>query len=75
MKYSLKLREWMYVKDYGRLSIPKTFGNKYIETILDQAKRSLSDAIKTPLKRSIKKIASATGNFTGIKIADELHNN
>ena len=65
----------MYIKDYGRLSIPKTFGNKYIETILDQAKRSLSDAIKTPLKRLIKKIAPATGNFTEIKIADELHNN
>lgn len=65
----------MYVKGYGRLSIPKTFCNKYIETILDQAKRSLSHPIKTPLKRFIQKIKGATGNLTGNKIADELHNN
>ena len=29
----------MYVKGYGRLSVAKTFRNKYTETILDQVKK------------------------------------
>ena len=35
-------------------------------------KKSATDAIKTASKRAIQKIAEATGNLTGNKIADKI---
>ena len=91
MRYSIEPRDRIYVKGYGFLSFAKNIGknlsNKYGQKLLDSAKKSRIDAIKTALKRAIQKTAEATGDQIGNKIADkiasvlkkkpdkELHNN
>ena len=46
--------------------------NKYGQNLFDTAKKFTTDAIKTASKREIQKIAEATGNLIGNKIADNL---
>ena len=90
MRYSIEPRDRIYVKGYGFLSFAKNMGkslsNKYGQKLLDSAKKSTTDAIKTASKRAIQKTAEATGDLIGNKIADkitsvskksakELHNN
>ena len=91
MRYSIESRDWIYVKGYWFLffakSIGKSLSNKYGQKLLDSAKKSTTDAIKTASKRAIQKTAEATGDLIGNKIADkitsvskkksdkELHNN
>ena len=91
MRYSIESRKRIYVKGYEFLSFAKNMGksssNKYGQKLLDSAKKSITDAIKTAPKRAIQKTAEATGNLIGNKIADkitsaskkrpdkELHNN
>ena len=64
----------------------KILSNKYGQKLLDSAKKSTTDAIKTASKRAIQKAAEATGDLIGNKTADkitsvskksamELHNN
>ena len=57
MRYSIKLRDRIYVKGYGFLSFTKNMGknlsNKYVQKLLDSAKKSTPDAIKTTSKRAI----------------------
>ena len=66
----------IYVKGYGFLSFPKNMGkslsNKYGKKLLDSAKKSATDAIKTASKRAIQKTAEATGDLIGNKIADKI---
>ena len=50
----------------------KSFSNKYGQKLLDNAKKSTTDAIKTASKRAIKKTAEATGDLIGNKIADKI---
>ena len=63
------------MKGYRFLSFAKNMGknlsNKYGEKLLDSAKKSTTDAIKTPSKRAIQKIAKATGDLIGNKIVDK----
>ena len=89
-RYSIELRDRIYLKGYGFLSFAKNMGkslnNKYGQK-LDSAKKSTTDAIKTASKRAIQKTVEATGDLIGNKIADkitsvskkkstiELHNN
>ena len=65
----------IYVKAYGFLSFAKNMGknlsNKYSQKLLDTAKKSTTDAIKTASKRAIQKTAEATGDLIGNKIADK----
>ena len=91
MKYSIEPRDRIYVKGYGFLSFAKNMGkslsNKYGQKLLDSAKKSTADAIKTASKRAIQKTVEATSDLIGYKIADkitsvskkkstkELHNN
>ena len=91
MRYSIEPRDRIYVKGYGFLSFAKNMGkslsNKYGQKLFDSAKKSTTDAIKTASKRAIRKIAEATNDLIGNKIADkvtsvskkksskELHNN
>ena len=98
MRYSIEPRDRIYVKSYGFLFFAKNMGrhankvakslsNKYGQKLLDSAKKSTADAIKTASKRAIQKTAEATGDLIGNKIADkitsvskkkstkELHNN
>ena len=83
MRYSTEPRDRIYVKDYVFLSFAKNMGrhankvakilsNKYGQKLLDSAKKSTTDAIKTASKRAIQKTAEATGDLIGNKIADEI---
>ena len=76
MRYSIKPRDRRYVKGYGFLSFAKNMGerlsNKYGQKILDSAKKSRTDAIKTASKRPIQKTAETTGDLIGNKIADKI---
>ena len=75
MRYSIEPRDRIYVKGYGFLSFAKNMGkslsNKYSQKILDSAKKSTTDAIKTASKKAMQKTAEATGGLIGNKIADK----
>ena len=64
------------MEGYGFLSFAKNMGkslsNKYGQKLLDSAKKSTTDAIKTASKRAIQKTAEATGDLIGNKIADKI---
>ena len=66
----------IYVKVYGFLSFAKNIGknlrNKYSQKIIDKARKSTTDEIKTASKRAIQKTAEATGDLIGNKIADKI---
>ena len=76
MKYSIEPRDRIYVTGYGFLSSAKNTGrslsNKYCQKLLDSAKKSTTDAIKTASKRAIQKTAEATGDLIVNKIADKI---
>ena len=76
MRYSIEPRDRIYVKGYGFLSFAKNIGknlsNKYGQKIIDTAKKSTTDAIKTASKRAIQKTAEATGDAIDNKIADKI---
>ena len=50
----------------------KSLSNKSGQKLLDSAKKSTTDAIKTASKRAIQKTAEATGDLIGNKIADKI---
>ena len=50
----------------------KILSNKYGIEILDNAKKSTTDARKTASKRVIQKTGEATGDLIGNKIADKI---
>ena len=56
MRYSIEPRDRIHVKGYGFLSFAKNMGkslsNKYGQKLLDSAKTSTTDAIKTASKRA-----------------------
>ena len=76
MRYSIKPRERRYVKGYGFLSFARNIGknisNKYGQKIVDTARKSATDAIKTASKRAIQKTAKSTGDLVGNKTADKI---
>ena len=78
MRYSIKPKDRIYVKGYGFLSfakkLGKTLSNKYSQKLLDSAKKSTTDTIKTASKKEIQKIAEATSDLVGNKIADKITN-
>ena len=53
-------------------NIGKHFSDKYGQKLLDSAKKSRTDAIKTASKRAIQKRAEATGDLIGNEIADKI---
>ena len=67
MRYSVQLREQIFVKGYGFLSFAKNIGKnigenisknlsgKYSQKLLDHAKKPVTDALKTSSKRVIEK--------------------
>ena len=46
--------------------------NKYGQKLIDTAKKSTTDAIKTASKRATQKTAEATSDLIGNKIAEDL---
>ena len=65
-----------YVKGYGFLSFAKSLGkslsNKNGQKLLDNAKKSTADAIKTASKKAIHKTTEAADDLIGNKIADKI---
>ena len=78
MRYSIEPRDRIYVKGYGFLSFAKNIGkslsNKYSQKLLDSAKKSTTDAIKTASIRATQKIPEVTGDLIGNKTADKITN-
>ena len=83
MRYSIEPRDKIYMKGYGFLSFAKNMGthatkvaknlsNKYGQNLLDSAKISTTDSIKTASKRAIQKTAEATGDLIGNKMANKI---
>ena len=63
MRYSIEPKD----KNMG-----KSLCNKYNQKLLDSAKKSTTDAIKTASKIAIQNTVEATCDLIGIKIADEI---
>ena len=76
MRYSIEPWERIYVKGYGFLSFAKimrkSLSNKCGQKLLDSAKKSATDAIRTASKKTIQKTAEATGDLICNKIADKI---
>ena len=76
MGHSIEIKDRIYVKGYGFLSYAKNMSkklrNKYCQKLIDIAKKSTTDAIKTASKRAIQKTAEATGDLIVNKIADKV---
>ena len=76
MRYSTEPKDRIYVKGNGFLPFAKNMGkkvsNKYGQKLLDSAKKSTTDAIKTVSKRAIEKTAEVTGDLIGNKIANKI---
>ena len=74
--YSVQPRDTMFVKGYGFLyigkNISKKLSGKYSEKLLDDAKISGTDALKTSSKRVIQETAEPTGDLIGNKIANKI---
>ena len=76
-RYSVQPRDRIFVKGYGNLpfarnmvkTISKNLNTKYSQKILDHAKQSTTDALKTALKRAIQKTAEVTDDLIGNKVA------
>ena len=60
------------MKGYGFMSFSRSMTNKYGKKLVDTAKKSATDAIKTASKRAIQKTAEATGDLVGNKIANKI---
>ena len=75
IRYSIEPKDRIYKKGYGFLSFAKNMGtqlsSKYGQKLLDSARKSATDAIKTALKTTIQKAAAATVDLIGNKIADK----
>ena len=81
-RYSVQSR--IFVKGYGFLSFAKNLGKnidkniskslsgKYSQKILDHAKKSAIDVLKTSLKTVIQKTAEGTGDLNGRKITNKI---
>ena len=78
--YSIVPRDCIFVKNYGLLSyakcmnknirpnISKSLGGKYSQNILDYAKQSATDALKTASKRAMQKTTRATVDLSSNKM-------
>ena len=57
MRYSVEPRDIIYLKGFGFLSFAKNMGkslsNKYGQKLIDSAKKSTTDAIKTASKIAV----------------------
>ena len=74
MCHSTEARDRRYVKSYGFLSFAKNIGKNYSQKIVDSAKKSAADTMKTVSKRAIQKTAEATGYLIGNKIVVKITN-
>ena len=75
MRYSIEPTSRIYVKGYGFLSFAKNIGktlrNKYGRKLINSAKKSTADAIKTASKSKVEKTGEVNGDLIANKIADK----
>ena len=79
-RYSVQRRDRIFVNGYRFLflakamgrSISKKLSSKYSQKLLDHAKQTATDALKTAWKRAIRKTAKATGDLIEIKLLIKL---
>ena len=73
MQHSFQPRDQIFLKGYGFLSfakdINKNLSGKYSQNLLDHAKESATDTVKTIIKRVIQETA---GYLISNKIADKI---
>ena len=72
MIYSTEQRNRIYVKGSGFMSFSRSISNQYGKKLVDTAKKSATDAIKTASKRAIQKTAEATRDLIDNKIAHKI---
>ena len=84
MRYSVQPRDITLVKGYGFLffaknmgkkiskNISKSLSDKYNQKLLDHAKQSATNALKTNSKNVIRKIVEATGDLIDNKTANKV---
>ena len=83
MRYSIEPRQRRHMKGYVFLSFARNIGahaakvaknmsNKYSQKLVDTAKKSATDTIKTASKTAIQKTAEATGDLVVIKLLIRL---
>ena len=76
MQHSFQPRDQIFVKGYGFLSfaknINKNLSGKYSQNLLDHAKESATDTVKTIIKRVIQETAETAGYLISNKIADKI---
>ena len=72
MRYSTEPRYRKYVEGYGFLSFATKFGDKYGKKLMDTLTKTGIDAANTASKRVVQKIAEATADLIGNKIADKI---
>ena len=72
MRYSTEPRDRVYAKGYGFMSFARSMSYKCGKKLVDTAKKSATDAIKTASKRAIQKTAEVTGDLVGNKIVDKI---
>ena len=58
-------------KKFGK-NVRRNLSSKYSQKLLDNAKQSTTDVIKTALTTAIQKIAKTTGDLAGDKINDKI---
>ena len=72
MRYPTEPKFRKFVKGYSFLSLTRKFGGKYSKKIMDTATKTGIGGKKTVSKRVIQKIAEATGDLIGNKIANKF---
>ena len=60
------------MKGYGFISFARSMSNNYGKKLVNTAKKSAADAVKTASKRAMQKTAEATGDLIGNKLADKI---
>ena len=84
IRYSVHLRDWIFIKGYAFLFFAKNIGkniaknvsknltSKYSQKLLDNDKGSATHTLKTTSKRVIQKTAEAPGYLIGHKICNKI---
>ena len=72
MKYLWKAMDFLPFAIKIDKSKIKNLSGKYSQKLLDHAKQSATDPLKTASKRVIQKTAEATGGLIGTKRADKV---
>ena len=71
-RYSIEPRTRKYMKRCGFFSRARNLFHNYGKKLLDTATKTGLDATKTTSKKVVHKIAEATGEFLGNKIAEKV---